>query len=276
MKQFKIILLLVLVTSVTCYASSLEEGKEIINNYYKFSMEKDIDSYIQLFDQKYLTEIYGNNYKNLFTEIFSYYEINDYKIDYQYYTESDDSMTIFFNLESEMVIEGEKNDIDNDLVAFFTKSDKTKLRYIILQEEFIGQMNREFIYETAVSKIIQEENNLKEEAISEGVDLDNYESIFEEKISEYENKHSSNKFFWIILLIAILIIVYQFSIKKDKISKHIKDEKTKNNYLKVRKKVIYYVDKAYFISKKWIKKAIKFLISTSIKLYQAIKERLQR
>ena len=264
------IILLILASGI-CYASSLEDAKDIVDKYYQYSMEKDVDSYISLFDQEYLNKIYGDDHKELFDEIFNYFEIQEYDLDFQYYTESDDSMTLFFNLQSETSFDGEKTEVDNDLVAFFTK-DPLKLRYIILQEEFIGQMNREFIYESAITAIVEKNSDLKAEAEEKGVSLTDYN--LEEKIAEHNAKHSSvNKFWIIMILVAVLFITYQFAIKNDAISKHIKDKKIKSRYLHVRQGIIRSVEKTYSIIKRLAKKTFRFLVSSTISLYRKTRKR---
>ncbi|MGM5482716.1 MAG: hypothetical protein ACQESF_04605 [Nanobdellota archaeon] len=278
MRQIKIFILVIIIilTSTICSASPLEEAKQVIDDYYKYSMEKDVDSYAALFDQEYLNSIYGKDNKELFKEIFSYFQIKNYDIDYQYYTESDESMTVFFNIKSTTVIEEEEIEMDKDMVALFTKAEDVKLRYIISQEKFVGQMNKEFVYRTAFSRIATKETDLKVQAKKEGVDLENYKSSFKEKIAEHEKKHSSKKLFWIVLIVALLFIVYRFAIKNDVISKHIKDNKIKNRYLHTRKRIIKFVDKAYIILKKIIVKIIHIMTSLSIKIYKKIKEKLKK
>lgn len=285
-----------MIISSFSYGNFIEQGKQVIDDYYKYSMEKNIDSYVSLFDQNYLKKIYGEDYKALFEEVFNYFEIGDYNISYQYYTESEESMTVFFNLKGKTTIDWKKVDMDNDLVAFFTKDNNLKLKYIILQEEFVGQMNKEFVYNMAIWKIIEKNTNLKDLAKKEWIEFEeetwsknktneeevialkeetwskneinekeeseakDYKSLFEKKIAEHEAKHSSSNSFWIwgLVLIVILVLVYKFTIKKDRISNYIKNEKTQEKYLHIRESLIKFVDKSYIFSKKIIKKWFKF------------------
>lgn len=249
---FSIIMITLFITSISfCYASPLEDAKQIVDDYYRYSMEKDIDSYINLFDKEYLQDIYGPEHETLIKEVFNYFEIKDYEIDYQYYTESNESLTLFFNLESDVIIDGQKIHIDNDLVSFFSKSNQLKLRFIILQEEFIGQMNREVIYKTAVANFIEKESDLKVVAEKEGISLVDYKSIFEERINSHHNK---SKLIWFIIIILIAITVSVYLVKTGKIDK----KKSKIHLNIIRKHTIKtwdYLNKEY--KNNWRKHLIK-------------------
>ncbi|MGM5488526.1 MAG: hypothetical protein ACQESG_06250 [Nanobdellota archaeon] len=199
------IVLIILVSGISY--GSLDDAKQVIDDYYRYSTEKDVDSYVALFDQEYLDRIYGEDHRELFTEIFNYFEIQEYDIDYQYYTESEESMTVFFNLQTTTMIEEEAVDQDNDMVAFFTKSTVPELRYILLQEEFVGQMNREFIYETAITAIVEKNSDLKAEAEEKGVSLTDHN--FEELIDAHHDKHSTRWWLWAVL-IALLVPGYLY------------------------------------------------------------------
>ncbi|MDI3473712.1 MAG: hypothetical protein PWR30_35 [Candidatus Woesearchaeota archaeon] len=200
------------------FASPLEDAKEIIDDYYSYSKEQNVDGYISLFDEDYLEDIYGNDYKEFLKEVLSYIKIEDYKLDYQYYTEGEESLTLFFNLKADVVIEGEKTRLDNDMVAFFSKENgNLKLRYSILQETFIEKMNQEVIYKAAIVSYAEENSDLKKEAEEKGVELVDYKSLFEERI----NSHHKPKAGWWILLTILLIVIggVYFIFKKGKVKK---------------------------------------------------------
>lgn len=275
-RTYLIVVLLMIIASSPCFATPLEEAKGTIDDYYKYSMEKDVDAYTALFDQEYLVGIYGEDYDDLFKEVFSYVEIEDYTIDYQYYTEGQDSLTVFFNLESEMVVEGEKLDIDNDMAALFTKSEDVELRYILLQEELLGQMNREFVYKAGLSQVVEKTADIKEEAEQEGVSLEDYKSLFEEKIAAHEAKKSSDWFFWFVAVIVLLVVAYEFAIKRDVISGRIKEEKAKRSYLKVRKRVMRLVHEACSRSRKMTKALFRQMTSLAVRAYKRLSERIKR
>lgn len=199
-------------------ASPLEDAKEIIDKYYSYSKEQNVEGYISLFDEDYLEDIYGDDYKEFLEEVLSYMEIEDYELDYQYYTEGEESLTLFFNLKADVAIEGKETSLDNDMVAFFSKDNgNLKLRYSILQETFIEKMNQEVIYKAAIASYVEENSDLKKEAEEKGIELVDYKSLFEERI----NSHHESKAGWWIFLIILLIVIGggYFLFKKGKIKK---------------------------------------------------------
>jgi hypothetical protein len=206
-----LIVIILMLFILPVHALMLEDAKVIVDNYYQYSKEKNVDAYSELFDKEYASEIYGENYKIFFKEVLNYADISNYEISYQYYSESDESLTLFFNLKGDALVEDQSVKMDNDLVAFFSKTDNVlKLRYIILQETFIEQMNREVIYMSAIASMTEEQSDLKKEAEEKGIELIDYKSLFEERI----NNHNNKSFFWIIAIIA-LIILGLFIFKKE-------------------------------------------------------------
>lgn len=215
-----VVVAILLIIPVT--ATSLDDAKEIVNKYYLYSMEKNVDSYSELFDKEYLVNLYGKDYKQLFTEIFTYSEVNDYELEYQYYTESEESLSLFFNLKSDVIVDGEKIKIDNDLVALFSKKDDgLKLKYIILQETFIEQMNQEVIYKAAIISYTEEGSNLEKEANKKNIELVNYDNMIEKGINDYNQKNNF-KIFLIILVISILAVFVAVKFKEKIRNKTIK------------------------------------------------------
>lgn len=220
MKKLLIYVMLILILVVPVYASSLDEAKEIVDNYYLFSKEKNVESYSNLFDQEYVRELYGEDYKDFFKEVLSYFDVDEYSLDFQYYTEGEDSLTLFFNLEAEVVVDGLKNDLDNDLVALFSKNNGVlKLKYIILQETFIEQMNREVIYEGAIGSFVEENSDLIEEAEKKNIPLVDYTQKFEDMI----DKHNNSSLYIILILIVgiILLVVFKEKIKNKEVKKYV-------------------------------------------------------
>jgi hypothetical protein len=196
---------LLLISTAFVEASSLEEAKIMVDDYYSYTMQKDVDAYVALFDEAYLVGLYGSDYEDFFNEVFSYVEIEDYEIDFSYYTESEESLTLFFNLKSSTILDGVPVDMDNDLVALFAKNPGgLKLHYIILQETFIEQMNREVIYESAIKIMTEEQSDLKAEAERKGIELVDYKSLFEDKMRGDRSKW----YIWLLVLLAIILMIY--------------------------------------------------------------------
>jgi hypothetical protein len=239
--------LMVLLVNVPVYADSLDNAKEIIDDYYLYSKEKNVEEYTKLFDEYYLNEIYGEYHEDLFEEIFTYFDIDDYEIEYQYYTEGEDSLSLFFNLKSNMVIEGSKKEIDNDLVGFFSKKDgKLKLRYIILQETFIEQMNREFVYTTAVESLVEENSDLLKEAEEKGIKVVDYKKDFEDMINKHRSKNIFNSILFVfgaIIVLLTLAVLFKGKIKNKHIVEYI------NRVEEVSKKAMHLIKEEYEYSK---------------------------
>lgn len=199
-----LVFLVLLLVSFASASSMLENAKTSVNNFYKYSQEKNVGSYTNLFDKDYLTGLYGSDYKTFFKETFGYFEIKDYQLEYQYYTESNDSLTLFYNLNGNMVVSGENTKINNDLVAFFVKKNgELKLRFVMLQETFIGQMNQEIIVKSAIEGISEESKDIIIEAEKAGL----LEVDMTEAIDKFEDKNN-NKIFWWIFIIVLGFLGY--------------------------------------------------------------------
>lgn len=272
-KLLIIVLITALVIITPSYATPLDDAKEIVENYYLYSQEKNVDNYSALFDQKYITEVYGKDYKLLFKEIFTYYDVTEYKVNFQYYTQSQDSLSLFYNLQAKTIIQGEKINMDNDLVALFSITNgELKLKYIILQETFIEQMNREVIYESAIKSFVEQNSNLKEEAGKKNIDLVDYKSLFENKINNKEAKNTLKIFFIIIVLLVILIIV------AIKFKDHIRHKQVReyiNKTEKVTKNTGKYIKQKYTETKPIVKSETKKLTKKITKLTKNINQKIK-
>ncbi|MGV8162331.1 MAG: hypothetical protein ACP5N2_03310 [Candidatus Nanoarchaeia archaeon] len=267
------VLIIALVLITPCYASSIDNAKEMIDNYYLYSKEKNVEKYSSLFDQQYVTELYGKDYKLLFKEIFTYYEVTEYNLNFQYYTESQDSLSLFYNLQAKTLIEGEKVNMDNDLVALFSKTNgELKLKYIILQETFVEQMNREVIYEAAIKSFVEENSDLKEEAETKNIDLINYKKIFEDKINNDQGTKNKVKLFLLIIVILIILgivaVKYKENIKNKKVREYI--HKTE----KVTKNTGRYIKQKYVKTKPIVKSETKKLTKKIVKLTKNINQKI--
>lgn len=218
---FNLIFIFLFISSVN--ASSIEDAREIVDNYYLYSQQKNVVEYSKLFDNTYLIELYGNDYKTLFSEVFTYFDVINYKLDYQYYTESNDSLSLFFNLKSVTKVGDESINIDNDLVAFFSKKDNSlKLKYIVLQKTFVENMNANVLYNAAVVSSLEESSDLKQEADVKGVSLIDFESLIDKSL---KHKNSSSWIFWIILIIVGVLFASYYFIRNDSYKKLIKNKK---------------------------------------------------
>ena len=223
----KIVLIITLIPLIisSVYASPyLDQAKGVVEDYYKFTKEKDIDSYMELFDQNYLNEMYGTNNKELFEEVFSYFDLSNYEIDFQQYTEGPDSLSLFFHLEADSTLEGEPQKIDQDLLAIFSKiNDELKLRYIMLQSVYREVMITESIYQNLMKSSIEDEIDLVEEAIEAGLIT---EDEIEDSMTERESSFRLRHLFIIIIIGAIIFFVY---VKRKVIIENKDVNKTFNN-----------------------------------------------
>ena len=193
--------------------ASIDEAKGIVDDFYRFSKEKDVESYADLFDQEYLKGTYGDDYATYFEEGFALIDIESYELDYQYYTESDEGLTLLYTLQAKAVIDGEDASIDNDLAALFTKDDLgLKLKYVIPQSTMIEQMNRETILLSSMMAAYEEENDIQAEAEEKGISTVDMEAL----INEHKKKHGFPWFWVIVLLVLGGVSVW----KRDIIMKH--------------------------------------------------------
>ena len=217
-KIFVFTFLMLVFSSTFLYSFELiDDAKQIVDDFYLHSQNNDVDSYVELFDENYIVSLYGDDYKEFFEEVFTYSEILDYDLDFHEYTYSSNSLSFFFTLNSNVIIEGEEKSLDNDLVAFFNinRGGDIKLRYIMLQSVFIEEMNKETFFRTLISSEIDESLDLFQEAIDEGI-IDEDEMIrelegeqkteseilesFDEQFEEYDKS-----FPWFIVLILLIL-----------------------------------------------------------------------
>ena len=190
--------------------TQIEDAKNVLVQYYESSKQKDINTYIKLHDENYLLGIYGEEYKEFITEMLQIIDIENYAIKYQYYTENDEAITLFFNLNANTIIDGEKIKMDNDLVAFYTKTIQgPKLRYIMLQTVFKEQMITETILLATTDSIRLEEQDLVEEAKQKGIITnEQIENMFDSKRTTNLLKPIIKVIFWILLIIIFLGAIY--------------------------------------------------------------------
>jgi len=66
MKKILIYVMLFLVFLSGVHATSLDDAKEVVDNYYLFSKEGDFESYSNLFDEDFVKELYGDEHEELF------------------------------------------------------------------------------------------------------------------------------------------------------------------------------------------------------------------
>lgn len=236
MKKIFISIILFIFLFNLALALPIDDAKIVVDNFYKYSQEKNVDEYINLFDKDYLIGLYGNDYKNYFTEGFNLIDIEKYNLEFQYYTESNDSLSLFYRLETTSILDGEKTKIENDLVALFIKKDKLYLKYILPQSIFIEQMNKEVILDSAMVAVLEENNDIKSEAIANGISLVDMESL----IDDYYAHESKAKLIWAWIALILIIFISLGIWKKDYLIKHKffkqTHKKTKEIYNKIKNK----------------------------------------
>ncbi|MFP4403853.1 MAG: hypothetical protein ACLFPJ_05870 [Candidatus Woesearchaeota archaeon] len=225
MKLFFLVLILIIFTN-SVYANYIDNAKDAIDKFYLYTKEKDVNSYSNLFDEKYLIDIYGKEYKTFFREMFESMQLNDYKIEFQYYTEDINSLSIFYNLNANGKIDGKNIKIDQDLVAIFTKDNNdVKLRYTILQTLFVNKMNQESYFNSVLLSMYEETEDLVTDAIDEGlITNDEIDEFSEFTLVDDVKKEKKSKFNWFLLIIILLIIFYLIFYFKD-------DKKRKKAYI---------------------------------------------
>lgn len=228
-KLFFGLLMLVLITSIAS-ASDLDIAKEQVEKYYQYSQEKDVEKYVSLFHPDWLVNLYGEGYKEYIRAGFELTEIKRYSVDYQYYTEGESSLSLFYNLEAKAVVDGESMTMDQDLVAIFDKTNKGLLiRYVMLQNVYVAQLNQETIMVSAAHSVIDEQGtDLIAEAQKEGVfDINKFYEF-----SERGQKQGSGFFgtaFKLLIWVAIIVGLFWL------IMKYLGSQKEKGGKRKVSK-----------------------------------------
>ena len=198
----------------------IDDAKDKVDKYYLYSQQNDVDSFSEIFDSNFLVNLYGSDYNDLFSETFSYFDINSYEIDFQKYTEGEGSFTLFYNVKADTSIEGESIEMDNDMVAFFTKKgNELKLRYVMLQEVFVEKMNQE----TAIKAVV---STFGEEAVDLSTEYENYDQLLNELDEEYglsedeidevfeerlEQQEGRSYFVYLLIVFVLLISVFLFA-----------------------------------------------------------------
>jgi hypothetical protein len=201
--------------------------------------------------------------------------VTEYNLNFQYYTESEESLSLFYNLQAKTSIEGEKVNMDNDLVALFSKNNgELKLKYIILQETFIEQMNREVIYESAIKSFVEENSDLKKEAETKNIDVIYYKQMFEDKINNDQGTKNKVKILLVIIValivLAVVAIKFKERIKNKKVRKYI--EKTE----KVTKSSSKFIKQKYSETKPVVISETKKLTKKIVKLTKNINEKKKK
>lgn len=205
-KGFLFLALLILCVSLV-HASYLDIAKESVEAYYKYSQEKNVDAYIALFDQQYLRELYGPDAQELFREVFTYFEILDYDITFQQYTEGNESLSLFFHLRADARLDGKDHPIDQDLIAFFSKSNgAVKLRYIMLQSLFSEVMIAESTFMSMMRASFEDELDLVDEAIAAGII--NFDEI-EESMEERKRFFTFGRMLFVLIIGGVIYIFHK-------------------------------------------------------------------
>lgn len=230
-------LMLVLLTSFSA-ASDLDKAKELVDLYYKYSQEKDVDSFVALHNANFLKDIYGEGYKEYIAAGFELTDIRSYELDYQYYTESEAGLTLFYRIEADVSVDSEKMDMDQDMVALFDKkSGYLVLRYVMLQNIFISKMNQETLAIASMASVVElDGKDLVAQAQEEGkFDINEFYE-FVERNEDFSNGSGNsgfseflNKFLIFVIVIVLLVFIFK---KSGKIKEHSKRLAKKVNHKK--------------------------------------------
>ena len=202
-----LVVMLIPLSFSSAYASThLDLAKEVVEDYYEFTQEKDVDSYMALFDQNYLNEMYGANNRELFEELFTYFDLIEYELDFQQYTEGPDSLSLFFHLEADSTLNGEQQNIDQDLLAVFSKTNgDVELRFIMLQSVYAEVMVAESTFQSLLRASLEDELDLVKEAIEAGLIT---EEEIEESMAEKDSFFKLRHLFILIILGSIGYFIY--------------------------------------------------------------------
>jgi len=266
MKYKFIIMFLFSAIIISNIALGVSQPIDVLNEFYQASIDKNIDKYISVQDSLFI-EKFGD-YKSYFENTFNEVDFINYEILNPEVFEKENRTLIFYELKGTFEIDGNKTDIDNDMVAFLWKYDDWKVRWTITRDLFEKKIQYAMIMDTSIEMLFEEASNktIKQQMVDEGLDV----TFDDETLDET----SATFWPWIILLVLLAIFVY-FYIKKPAIKKQT------NNVLKkvyTWLKVVFIPITIKFLRWlwKWIVKICKLIFHHSKKAYKKAKPHVKK
>lgn len=216
--------------NICSFAFALTEEEkvlDVLDKYYSYSVEGDIDNYLSVQDPLFLEELSNDgeiDLKKFYEFTFSEVKTSDYSIEDAEVVLKEDSALVYYRLKGKYETkDGEKGSIDNDMVAFLWKYDDWKVRWTITRTLYEQKIAMTYIMDAVVETTLEDLNDepIRAELIAEGFDIEieNY---------ELEEEGSGSGFFLFILLIVMIIAFFYF--KKNKGSNNVRKEKLKEGH----------------------------------------------
>ena len=178
-------------------ADSCDELKPILDKYYGASQEENIDDYMSVMDIDYLRANLLDNYEDYVKSAWEVYDTKDYKLDIYNCRMEDVDALAYFNLSTTMLSEDQEVETQRNYVAFFSKPDGWKIRYVMDEEifsQFQSSLNTQLFLDATKDQIIKASEDA--EAVLEYAKIEEelLASDFKDTVSEgVEKKDVKNK-----------------------------------------------------------------------------------
>ncbi len=178
-------------------ADSCDELKPILDKYYGASQEENIDDYMSVMDVEYLRANLLDNYEDYVKSAWEVYDTKDYKLDIYNCKMEDIDALAYFNLSTTMLSEDQEVETQRNYVAFFSKPDGWKIRYVMDEEifsQFQSSLNTQLFLDATKDQIIKASEDA--EAVLEYAKMEEelLASDFNDTVSEgVEKKDVKNK-----------------------------------------------------------------------------------
>jgi len=201
MKNFNKIILLMIFSFIFSFnfalADSCDELKPILDKYYGASQEENINDYMSVMDIDYLRANLLDNYEDYVKSAWEVYDTKDYKLDIYNCRMEDVDALAYFNLSTTMLSEDQEVETQRNYVAFFSKPDGWKIRYVMDEEifsQFQSSLNTQLFLDATKDQIIKASEDA--EAVLEYAKIEEelLASDFKDTVSEgVEKKDVKNK-----------------------------------------------------------------------------------
>ena len=178
-------------------ADSCDELKPILDKYYGASQEENINDYMSVMDIDYLRANLLDNYEDYVKSAWEVYDTKDYKLDIYNCKMEDVDALAYFNLSTTMLSEDQEVETQRNYVAFFSKPDGWKIRYVMDEEifsQFQSSLNTQLFLDATKDQIIKASEDA--EAVLEYAKMEEelLASDFNDTVSEgVEKKDVKNK-----------------------------------------------------------------------------------
>jgi len=181
-----------------------EELEGILTTFYQASVDEDVDMYMSVLDELYIEQVSaemgeGFVYAEFVAGTFDYFDTDRFSLDDLQFYGDEASALVTYSLKAKASSkDGEKLDIDNDMIAFFWNYDgEWKLRWTMLRttfdEKMLADMFNQYIIEDTVFD--NEEYDVFQDALDKGIiAMDDYSLLDDEDVSSASSSSGSGFF----------------------------------------------------------------------------------